>query len=309
MTVSAAYTLTQGQYLKVYVLTGVDSAQTGATQTAQPNASTAFTATITTTTTNSQVYGIVNNSNTAAAFTANGNSTKVDEYQNATAGATSATIKGTNVTGTPGATAFGATVGTAAYGVVALWEVLPSSGPTVKNAADAFSFTGTATVAMQAADTVGFTDTAAVTGNPIHPPTGDAFAFTDTARVIVRAADTIGFTDNAIASTTIQASDTFSFADTATGGPATVATIFAADTFSFTDTAVTVATIHADDTITFTDGAHVVGIPPPATRIEDVDAEDRYITVLAEDRHLVVEHESRISAVPYEVRYLTVGIV
>src|SRR5258708_4160771 len=108
--------------LRVYVLTQAAATQNGGTSNTQFTAVTSFTQSVTTTQAGSRVYGVSavfpNNSATAAALT-----TVADNIADATNNARYVTFKATSLTGTPGATTLGFTVGTASAGPFAQAEI------------------------------------------------------------------------------------------------------------------------------------------------------------------------------------------
>jgi hypothetical protein len=108
--------------LRVKVLTGAAAAasQTGAT--AGQHATAAQQVSITTTVTGSVVYGSMWTAN-AATFTANGNTTMIDNTHDSDL--THGNCKASAATGTPGATSIGASA-PSANGSIALLEVLPN---------------------------------------------------------------------------------------------------------------------------------------------------------------------------------------
>lgn len=131
MTVTAGFgSLSGGRFLAVRVLAGAASSQAGSgTATRDISvATTAFTQSITTTQTGSQVYMVCDDPVTNGTLTAAANSTLVGAaFQNATDVVSSAAGKATAATGTPGATTLGFTNGTSDTGVIALLEVLAAN--------------------------------------------------------------------------------------------------------------------------------------------------------------------------------------
>src|SRR5260221_4439997 len=111
-----------GMVLRVFVLTGAAATQNGATSNSQLTAATSFTQSVTTTQTGSRVYGasavFPSNSATAAALT-----TVVDNVADGVNNAQYVTFKATSLTGTPGATTLGFTVGSASPGPFAQAEL------------------------------------------------------------------------------------------------------------------------------------------------------------------------------------------
>src|SRR5260370_10101018 len=109
-----------GLALRVFVLTQAAAVQNGATASAQPTGTTAFTTSITTTQAGSRVYGAgshANVSDSAAAAT-----TLVDDIADGVNGEQYFTFKASALTGTPGATTLGVTAASTATGPVAIAE-------------------------------------------------------------------------------------------------------------------------------------------------------------------------------------------
>src|SRR5260221_1828086 len=115
-----------GMALRVFVLTGAATVasivDTGGKSNSQFSGATSFTQSVTTTQAGSRVYGasavFPSNSATAAALT-----TVVDNVADGTNNAQYVTFKATSLTGTPGATTLGFTVGSASPGPFAQAEL------------------------------------------------------------------------------------------------------------------------------------------------------------------------------------------
>lgn len=152
-----AYTVTStitangsnGMVLRVYVLTGAAATQNGATATQSANA--AHNASITTTTTGSQVYGACLSGAATAPTVFNSSTTAIDAVTDSGHTKCYATCKATSTTGTPGAITLGYTDSN--NGGIALYEVLPAG--TI--AQDASSPAVVSTTAAQTLTTASFT--------------------------------------------------------------------------------------------------------------------------------------------------------
>lgn len=132
ITVSAAYTdLTGGRYVHVLVLTGARPDQSGAGSATQRKevASTTWTHDITTTAAGSRVYGVIDNGNLNGTFTANGNSTVLDQYSNSTNSVSQCSYKTSADTASPGAVTVGATSSATGRGNQVALEILPGIIP------------------------------------------------------------------------------------------------------------------------------------------------------------------------------------
>lgn len=122
---------TGGTYCDVWVLTGAAASQTGAA-TASSNlaSSTDGTLSITTTKQGSLILGIGNDATNQQNLTANGNTTKHDQFNDATDNVSMAAWYGTNFTVTPGAITVGGTWAAAGDINNAALEILPATwGP------------------------------------------------------------------------------------------------------------------------------------------------------------------------------------
>jgi hypothetical protein len=114
-----------GILLTVKALTGIAASQAGA-GTGTMIGSGVKAASVTTTQTGSVVYGAMVNWTNSTAFTANGNSTMIDNVSDGTNGAAYGTCKSASATGSPGATTFGSSAPSTTDGCAAFLEILPS---------------------------------------------------------------------------------------------------------------------------------------------------------------------------------------
>ncbi len=127
-----------GVLLRIRQFTRHSPALGGATASANG----AYETSITTTVAGSQVVGAVVNEASATAFTADAQSTFYDNFSDATNARQYGTLHGTSVTGTPGATNFGAT-NVAGAGGIALYEILAGPSALVENGLSLGAFTAT----------------------------------------------------------------------------------------------------------------------------------------------------------------------
>jgi hypothetical protein len=154
ITVSGAYSNNAGdEFLAVRVLNGAATSQTGAgtaTHTVT-SATTADTYSLTTTQTNSVVYGIAFNYSTSSGFTPNAATTAITPALVDTPnGANELAWKSTSATTTPGATTFGGTWGSSCtQGNVAL-EILPAAVAAAEGGRGVVGLAGTGTGAKVA---------------------------------------------------------------------------------------------------------------------------------------------------------------
>lgn len=184
ITVTAAYTgLSGGRLLDVRVLTGTASDQSTAANASnvRATASTAGTLSVTPTTEDSRVYGISEDPDTAATYTANGSTTLLTNYNNTTDGVRLVSWRATATTGSldVGSPAtFGGTWGSAQTSNVAAFEVLPA-GPPSSNLAGTASLTAGATIPGQIGEDPSAPPAKTATGAPLtitcnafSPPAG-----------------------------------------------------------------------------------------------------------------------------------------
>lgn len=233
ITVSATFGNAQGRSLVVKVLTGAASSQTGAASATanKSTATTAYTLSLTTTTTGSMVYGAAqSNGVSSSTMTANANSTMIDQWQNNTDSANNFTFKSSSATGTPGATTFGGTLSASDEGSITLLEILPAAtGPTNVPAADTGSLTG---------------ESATVQAVPVGSDTGSLTGESATVRVS-GAADTGSLTGETATVRVIGGEIANQGADTASA----LANVPAADTGSLTgENGVQTSTVPGSDT-------------------------------------------------------------
>lgn len=143
-----------GMLLRVICLTGAASTQTGGT--AVPNltdTSPYYDQTLTTTVTGSRVYGAMFDWSSATSFTADANSTLIDNQADSTNGVQYGTFKATSLTGTPGATVLGASAPTGKIGAYAAAEILPDGTLQEDSSAPPPVWTATATTVTTASFT------------------------------------------------------------------------------------------------------------------------------------------------------------
>lgn len=243
MTVTASYTNDGGgRMLAVYVMTGCDTTNVGAGATAQwaDAVTTNMTTSITTTKTGSLVVGGVDDSGSSLATLSLASNTAwapmggTNPVANSTDSVEHAVIKGSNATGTPGATTFGITASSATFGCMALLEILPpanvnvsandNANPAADNAGIAATFNGAdtgtfssenATLAVQIAATDTGTGTDAVpkvtvldseilssseavrlsTGGGTLAVVGESITAVDSAKILLTGSDTISCPD------------------------------------------------------------------------------------------------------------------
>lgn len=134
ITVTAAYTnLTGGRFLNCRVFTGANSVQTGGASAVMQLAAASTNATwsITTTTANAWVYGLVNDQDSDPTFVAAAATTLVGaRFDNTTDIATAGAFKATSVVGVPGATTLGITLGASNKASGAMMEIMPAVAST-----------------------------------------------------------------------------------------------------------------------------------------------------------------------------------
>jgi hypothetical protein len=145
ITITATYTgLQGGRLLDVRVLNGAGASQSGAGSGSNviSTAATTGTVSVTTTVANSRVYGLADNPDGNTAYTANGLTSLLTDYADATDGIRLVSWKAASATGTPGATTLGGTWAASQRSNIAAVEILPFVSTTV--APTAATGTGTA---------------------------------------------------------------------------------------------------------------------------------------------------------------------
>lgn len=268
----------------VRVLTGADSNQaSGATASAQPS-NTVYNTSINTTTVDSVVYGMGDVQSSTSVLSAVSNFSTINLFDSASC----YQVSGKRIaTVTPGATNVGWTSSTSSPGVIAFFEVLPTSGPVTKNGSDTGNFPAAG-------------ETASVTVKPAL----ETGTLTDSATVVVQVTDTGHLNESASAGEFKPVTETGTLTDTASVIVGTNKVV--SDSGTLSDTAFTTMGAVASDGGTLSDTARIIvqvsetaSVHDSAQILEDgylvaervkvIPADNRVRRIEAEDRNVFVD--------------------